>query len=88
MAARQGRIAADEIIARVRGVPPAPTLPDSECYVHTAVDPAEMMRIEARYRLRGDGLIVQTVRQHEDPQPRSEDLDWARGLYREMLVPG
>jgi NADPH-dependent 2,4-dienoyl-CoA reductase/sulfur reductase-like enzyme len=88
MAARQGRIAADEIIARVRGVPPALTLPDSECYVHSAVDPAEMMRIEARYRLRGDGLIVQTVRQHEDPQPRSEDLDWARGLYREMLVPG
>jgi NADPH-dependent 2,4-dienoyl-CoA reductase/sulfur reductase-like enzyme len=85
MAARQGRIAADEIIARARGVMPAPTLPDSECYVHTAVDPAEMMRIEARYRLRGDGLIVQTVRQHEDPQPRGEDLDWARGLYREML---
>jgi hypothetical protein len=46
------------------------------------------MRIEARYRQRGDGLIVQTVRQHEDPQPRGEDLDWARGLYREMLVPG
>jgi NADPH-dependent 2,4-dienoyl-CoA reductase/sulfur reductase-like enzyme len=85
MAARQGRIAADEIIARARGVMPAPTLPDSECYVHTAVDPAEMMRIEARYRLRGDGLIVQTVRQHEDPQPRGEDLEWARGLYREML---
>jgi hypothetical protein len=85
MAARQGRIAADEIIARARGVMPAPTLPDSECYVHTAVDPAEMMRIEARYRLRGDGLIVQTVRQHEDPQPRGEDLEWERGLYREML---
>lgn len=84
MAARLGRIAADEIIARARGVVPAPTLPDSECHVHTAVEPAETMRIEARYRLRGDGLIVQTVRQHEDPQPRGEDLAWARGLYAGM----
>ncbi|MBI5107849.1 MAG: NAD(P)/FAD-dependent oxidoreductase [Rhodocyclales bacterium] len=85
MAARQGRIVADAIIARSRGVPPAPTLPDSECHVHTAVDPAETMRIEARYRLRGDGLIVQTVRQHEDPQPRGEDVAWGRALYAEML---
>jgi hypothetical protein len=86
MAARQGRIAADGIIARTRGVPPAPTLPDSQCHVHTDVDPPEMMRIEAAYRRRGDGLIVQSLRQVEERQPRGEDEAWARGLYAEMLA--
>ena len=86
MAVRQGRIAADGIIARTRGVPPAPTLPDSQCHVHTDVDPPEMMRIEAAYRRRGDGLIVQSLRQVEERQPRGEDEAWARGLYAEMLA--
>ena len=45
------------------------------------------MRIENNYRLRGDGLIVQTVRQHDDPQPRGEDQVWAQELYKEMLAP-
>jgi hypothetical protein len=38
-------------------------------------------------RLRGDGLIVQTVRQHENPQPRGEDRQRAQGLQKEMLAP-
>lgn len=85
MAARLGRIAADEIMARARGQVPAVALPESVCHVHTDIDPPETMRIEARYRLRGDGLIVQAVRQHEDPQPRGEDLGWGQALYAEML---
>lgn len=56
------------------------------CHVHTDVEPMEMMRIDAQYRRRGDGLITQTVRQHEDPQPRGEDVAWARGLHTEMLA--
>lgn len=67
------------------GLVPAPALPESVCHVHTDVDPPEMMRIDAQYRMRGDGLIVQTVRQYDDPQPRGEDRAWLRGLAGEIL---
>ena len=87
MAAHPGRIAAAEIAARSRGKLPPPQLPESVCHVYTDVEPPEMMRIDASYRLRGDGLIAQTVRQHEDPQPRGEDRLWAQALYAEMLAP-
>ncbi|MCX7148442.1 MAG: FAD-dependent oxidoreductase [Rhodocyclales bacterium] len=85
MACQLGRIAAAEIAARSRGKLPEQQLPESVCHVFTDVEPMEMMRIDAHYRLRGDGLITQAVRQHEDPQPRGEDVEWARGLYKEML---
>lgn len=87
MASRLGRIAAAEIAARSRGKLPESALPESICHVYTDVEPLEMMRIDAQYRLRGDGLITQAVRQHEDPQPRGEDRQWAQGLYEEMLAP-
>ena len=87
MASALGRIAATEIAARARGEPPPPQMPESVCHVYTDADPLEMMRIDAHYRLRGDGLMMQTVRQHEDPQPRGEDVTWARGLLAEMLAP-
>jgi len=88
MAVRLGQIAADGIAARLRGVAPAPTLPDSSCFVHTDAEPAEALRIEASYRRRGDGLITQAVRQHEDPQPRGEDRDWLRGMAGEIFGTG
>ena len=87
MAWQLGRIAAGQIAARARGKIPERHLPESVCHVFTDVEPMETMRIENSYRLRGDGLIVQTVRQHDDPQPRGEDRQWAQGLYKEMLVP-
>ncbi|MBI5901274.1 MAG: NAD(P)/FAD-dependent oxidoreductase [Rhodocyclales bacterium] len=86
MAARLGRIAADGIAAQAHGVSPAPTFPESVCFVHTDVEPAEALRIEASYRQRGDGLITQSVRQREEPQPRGEDAEWARALFAEMLA--
>jgi NADPH-dependent 2,4-dienoyl-CoA reductase/sulfur reductase-like enzyme len=86
MAVQLGRIAAAEIAARSRGGQPELKLPESICHVHTDVEPMEMMRIDAHYRLRGDGLIMQSVRQHEDPQPRGEDVAWAQGLYAEILA--
>ena len=88
MAVRLGQIAADGIVARQRGVAPAPTLPESVCFVHTDAEPPEMLRIETAYRRRGDGLIAQTRRQHEDPQPRGEDRAWARGLIEQTLGSG
>ena len=35
----------------------------------------------------GDGLIVQTVRQVEERQPRDEDMAWMRGLMKEIAEP-
>ena len=87
MACQLGRIAAAEVVARARGNLPEPHLPASVCHVFTDAEPMEMMRIDTQYRLRGDGLIVQTVRQHDEPQPRGEDVHWARTLYAEMLAP-
>ena len=86
MAYQLGRIAAEEVAGRARGILPEQHLPESVCHVFTDVEPMEMMRIEAQYRLRGDGLIAQAVRQHDDPQPRGEDAQWAKSLYQEMLA--
>lgn len=86
MAHRQGRIVAAEIAARARGAELPRELPESICFVFSDFDPAEMVRIDARYRLRGDGVIEQTIKQHPDPNPRGEDLEWATGLFREFLA--
>lgn len=85
MANRMGRIAAREITSRMRGSVPEALLPDSICHVFADVQPMESIRIEAQYRLRGDGIIAQTVRQINDPQPRGEDVDWAKSMYADFL---
>ncbi len=48
----------------------------------------EQLRLEAQYTLRGDGVIAQAVRQYDNPQPRDEDLAWARSLYTDSLGVG
>lgn len=85
MAARLGRIAAQEIAARARGNAPETMLPESSCFVTTRLEPQESMRLDTQYRLRGDGLIVQTARQNVDPNPRGEDVDWAKGVFAELF---
>ena len=85
MAARLGRIAAQEIAARARGKAPETMLPESSCFVTTRLEPQESMRLDTQYRLRGDGLIVQTARQNVDPNPRGEDVEWAKGMFSEFL---
>lgn len=87
MANRLGRIAAREIAARARDAAPEQRLPESVCYVHTEVDPPELTRIDSHYRLRGDGLIAQTVSQARDPNPRGEDVAWAKTMFEEFLAP-
>jgi len=86
LANRLGRIAAQEIAVRAAGGEPPVQLPDSVCYVHANVEPMEMIRIDAHYRQRGDGLIVQTVKQAYDPNPRGEDVGWAEAMYAEFLA--
>jgi NADPH-dependent 2,4-dienoyl-CoA reductase/sulfur reductase-like enzyme len=85
MAARQGQIAAMQIAAEALGRAPERLLPESTCFVLAGAEPMEMMRIETRYRQRGDGLLMQTVQQHYDAQPRDEDVAWAKGMYAELF---
>lgn len=86
MAYQQGRIVAAEIAARARGAALPKQLPDSVCFVFSDFEPSEMIRIDARYRLRGDDLIEQTIKQFPDPNPRGEDVEWASGLFRDLLA--
>ena len=86
MANRLGRIAAREIAARARGVEPEKLLPEGVCYVYSSIDPMEAIRIDSRYKFRGDGLIAQTVKQSHDPNPRGEDLQWAKSMFEEFLA--
>ncbi len=87
MATRLGQIAAGEIASRSRGQIPPLQLPETICHVYTDLEPMEMLRIDAQYRLRGDGLISQSLRQYDEPQPRGEDVQWARALSGEFLAP-
>lgn len=86
MANRQGRIVAREIAARAAGVEPPRELPESVCYVFNDFDPMKMIRIDGRYRERGDGLIEQTVKQVPDNNPRDEDVAWATTMFEEFLA--
>ena len=86
MAARLGRIAAAEIAARSRGQSPETLLPESRCFVTARLAPQELLRFDAHYRLRGDRLIVQTTKQEADYNPRGEDVDWAKGMFAELLA--
>lgn len=86
LASSQGRIVAHEIATRAKGLVPAPLLPESSCYIMSDFDPMTMHRTEASYRVRGDGVIEQKLRQTSDPNPRGEDLAWARAKFAELLA--
>jgi len=86
MANRQARIVAGEIAARASGIEPPHQLPESVCHVLPDFDPPRMIRIDSRYRVRGDGLIEQHTQQFSDPNPRDEDLAWAAGMFEEFLA--
>jgi NADPH-dependent 2,4-dienoyl-CoA reductase/sulfur reductase-like enzyme len=86
MANRQARIVAVEIAARAAGTEAPLQLPESVCHVFPDFDPPRTIRIESRYRVRGDGLIEQRTQQFPDPNPRDEDLAWAAGMFEEFLA--
>lgn len=86
MATRQGEIVAQQIAVRSGAVAQMPpTLPHSICHVWLDAAPMEQMRMDAQYRLRGDGVIAQALIQQDNPQPRDEDLQWATALYASAL---
>jgi hypothetical protein len=87
VANRMGQAVARQIAAQASGQAPAPLLPESICHVTTSVEPLESTRIDTSYRDRGDGFLVQTVKQTRNPHPSGEDAAWAEAMYRDFLLP-
>lgn len=86
VAAELGAAAARQILAAVAGeAPPPETLPAGECHVWLGAEPPEQLILQTQHRRRGDGELVQSVRQTDNPQPRDEDLAWARRLLQQRL---
>ena len=87
VANRMGQAVARQIAAQATGQAAAPLLPESVCHVTTSVEPLESVRIDTSYRDRGDGFLVQTVKQARNPNPSGEDAAWAEAMYRDFLLP-
>lgn len=87
VANRMGHSVARQIAAEATGCSAEPVLPESVCHVTSSVDPLENTRIETSYRMRGDGFLLQTVKQTRDPNPTGEDVAWAEAMYRDFLRP-
>jgi NADPH-dependent 2,4-dienoyl-CoA reductase/sulfur reductase-like enzyme len=85
LASRMGASVAARIAAQAAGRASAVHLPDSVCHLLSGIDPDEGTRIETAYRLRGDGFLLQDVRQSRVPAPAGEDVAWAAARYREFL---
>lgn len=88
LAARSGQLVARRITALIAGRQPESQLPDSICHLALSLEPGESLRIEAEYRLRGDGVPMQSLRQTRENLASGEELAWAAAHYRDFLVPG
>ncbi|MDE2440464.1 MAG: NAD(P)/FAD-dependent oxidoreductase, partial [Betaproteobacteria bacterium] len=87
VANRMGQAVALQIAAQAMGQTQPPLLPESVCHVTTSIEPLENTRIDTSYRDRGDGFLVQTVKQTHNPNPSGEDSAWAEAMYRDFLLP-
>ena len=87
VANRMGLAAAQQIAAQATGREFPPLLPESVCHVLSGIEPDEQTRIETTYRQRGDGFLLQQVKQVRIPNPAGEDLAWAEVMYRDFLRP-
>ncbi|UCV02847.1 FAD-dependent oxidoreductase [Dechloromonas denitrificans] len=87
LASRMGQIVATEIAGRIAGQPPVPALPESTCFAYVNLAPAAFTRIVTRYRLRGDGLVAQTISQTRENNPQGEDDAWLDARHGELFGP-
>lgn len=87
VANHMGVAVARQIAAQLSGTAEPPLLPESICHVMSSVEPVEQTRIETSYRMRGDGFLLQQVKQTRDPNPAGEDVAWAEAMYRDFLRP-
>jgi hypothetical protein len=82
-----GQIAASEILGRLAGRPGEPALPDSTCYAYVDLEPAELVRLDTSYRLRGDGVLQQRIRQQRIHYPEGEDDAWLDAAHQQLFGP-
>lgn len=87
LANRMGAIVARQIAELAMGKTTSGLLPESVCHVSSNIDPDEQTRIETTYRQRGDGFLLQQVKQVRNPNPDGEDVAWAETIYRDFLRP-
>ena len=87
VANRMGLAVARQIAAQATGQEFPPQLPESVCHLLSSIEPEEQMRIETSYRIRGDGFLLQQVKQTRNANPAGEDRAWAESLYRDFLRP-
>jgi NADPH-dependent 2,4-dienoyl-CoA reductase/sulfur reductase-like enzyme len=87
LASRMGQIAATEILGRLDGKAVEPALPESTCFAYLNLAPAQFTRIETRYRVRGDGALVQSISQVRENNPQGEDDAWLNVRHRELFGP-
>lgn len=87
VANRMGLLVARQIATEATGRSFDAVLPESVCHVVSSVEPDERTRIETRYRLRGDGFLLQEVKQARNRAPAGEDVAWADAMYRDFLRP-
>lgn len=84
---RQALIVARTIAARAGAAALPAMLPASVCHVQTGIEPPEAVRIETDYRRRGDGFLMQNVRQTRDEAgPEAAEIA-AQALAQEFLLP-
>jgi NADPH-dependent 2,4-dienoyl-CoA reductase/sulfur reductase-like enzyme len=87
VANRMGAIVARQIISRATGKTFPALLPESVCHVVSSIEPLEYTRIDTSYRQRGDGFLMQQVKQTREPNPAGEDVAWAEAMYKDFLRP-
>ena len=87
VANRMGLAVAQQIATQATGREFPPLLPESVCHVLSNVEPDEQTLIETSYRQRGDGFLLQQVKQTRNPNPGGEDVGWAEAMYRDFLRP-
>lgn len=85
IAARLGAIAAEELFARSNGKEYTPRFPDGVCHIATDFAPETALRVDSSYRLRGDGVITQEIKQHREAQPRGEAQAWLGAMLGEWF---
>lgn len=85
IASRMGLIVATEILGRINDNPAEPALPEGNCFAYLSIAPPQFTRIESRYRIRGDGNIVQQISQRRENNPRGEDDAWLNSWHATLF---
>ncbi|RIX46928.1 MAG: NAD(P)/FAD-dependent oxidoreductase [Rhodocyclales bacterium GT-UBC] len=88
LAARMGEIVAGVIARQIAGESGEPPLPDSTCFAYLHLAPPRFTRIETRYRLRGDGVLLQQIQQQQENNPQGENDAWLDAWHGSLFGQG